>query len=184
VEEEVEEDVTDDEDGDHKDDDDQNQKAAEHLFDKLDESMTELMAHLVNDSDMLPESHVRKMTLEENDDAMKKALQAEVHWKDQLKVKPLKKAPPKVKSQKTKIDVIEEKVERQEQDYARLKEVDWVALDNKEELAGHALELHVLFQEQKALVEGLQQSKEIILDYLKGDNREALIKWFKIRGII
>jgi len=55
---------------------------------------------------------------------------------------------------------------------------------SKDDLTGHAMELQVLLQEQKAIVEGLQQSKKIIIDYLMEDGREALYQWLKMRKLV
>merc|ERR1712228_248383 len=52
----------------------------------------------------------------------------------------------------------------------------------KDELADHAVTLSIMLAEQKAMTSALQQSKSIIIDFLKDDGREALVAFFKIKG--
>merc|ERR1711920_718296 len=52
----------------------------------------------------------------------------------------------------------------------------------KEELADHAAALTVMCAEQKAVTDGLEQSKQVIIDFLMEDGREALVAFFKIKG--
>merc|ERR1719334_1023965 len=51
----------------------------------------------------------------------------------------------------------------------------------KEELTEHAMALSVMLVEQKAMTEGLHQSKQVMIDFLKEDGREALVAFFKIK---
>jgi len=46
------------------------------------------------------------------------------------------------------------------------------------------MELTILLEEQRAVKVGLTASKQIIVDYLKDDGREALIQYFKMRGLV
>merc|ERR1712087_542996 len=51
----------------------------------------------------------------------------------------------------------------------------------KEELTEHAMALSVMLAEQKAMTEGLTQSKQVMIDFLQEDGREALVAFFKIK---
>merc|ERR1712154_751499 len=51
----------------------------------------------------------------------------------------------------------------------------------KEELTEHAMALSVMLAEQKAMTDGLMQSKQVMIDFLKEDGREALVAFFKIK---
>ena len=51
----------------------------------------------------------------------------------------------------------------------------------KEELAEHAMELQIMLANQESVTQGLLQSKQIIIDYLMEDGREALVRFFKMR---
>merc|ERR1712204_111516 len=51
----------------------------------------------------------------------------------------------------------------------------------KEELTEHAMALSVMLAEQKAMTEGLHQSKQVMIDFLQEDGREALVAFFKIK---
>jgi len=39
-------------------------------------------------------------------------------------------------------------------------------------------------KEQETVTDGLKQSKQIMVDYLQEDGREALIKWLQMRDLI
>jgi len=161
---------------------------AKKLLDGLDDSAYALMKMMEMESDEYKGQggghRGRTVTLEENDAAMKVAVQKQKQWTLHLKEKPLKKPPPPPKPQKSKVQILEEKAKEQENDYKRLKSVKVDDLDGKEEISAHAMELQVMYQEQKALCQGLEQSKGIILEYLKDDGRDALIQFFKLRKMI
>jgi len=55
---------------------------------------------------------------------------------------------------------------------------------DKKELTAHAVDLNILLKEQETVTEGLKQSKQIMVDYLQEDGREALIKWLQMRDLI
>jgi len=95
----------------------------------------------------------------------------------------------------SKIDFAKKHVEKQfkqtEQEYKELKlfhekikEEKEVEKLDKEELKTHAVDLNILLKEQETVTEGLKQSKQIMVDYLKEDGREALIKWLQMRDLI
>jgi len=54
----------------------------------------------------------------------------------------------------------------------------------KEELSEHAAALTVMCAEQKAVTDGLQQSKQVLIDFLMSEGREALVAFFKVKGAI
>jgi len=68
--------------------------------------------------------------------------------------------------------------------HERLKEEKEPEKLNKEELTTHAVDLNILLKEQETVTEGLIQSKQIMVDYLKEDGREALIKWLQMRDLV
>ena len=87
--------------------------------------------------------------------------------------------------------LIDEQLERAQNDFKRLEEKQKelekkmsTAGAQKEELAEHAMELQIMLANQQSVTEGLLQSKQIIIDYLKEDGREALVKFFEMKGLI
>jgi len=55
---------------------------------------------------------------------------------------------------------------------------------DKVELQTHALDLNILLKEQETVTDGLVQSKQIMVEYLEEDGREALVKWLQMRDMI
>ncbi|ETO22782.1 hypothetical protein RFI_14411 [Reticulomyxa filosa] len=86
---------------------------------------------------------------------------------------------------------VEKQFKQTEEEYKKLKvfhenlkeEKEIEKLDKKE-LTSHAVDLNILLKEQETVTEGLKQSKQIMVDYLKEDGREALIKWLQMRDLI
>jgi len=133
--------------------------------------------------------------LEENASEMQEALKK---YNTQTMPGPqnLKKPPPKKedKPKKTKVQIIEEKHTKTEDEFRRLEEKQKQIYEELKkgnpqnvsdtELKDHAMELTILLEEQRAVKVGLTASKQIIVDYLKDDGREALIQYFKMRGLV
>merc|ERR1712083_808598 len=87
--------------------------------------------------------------------------------------------------------LIDEQLQRAQNDFKRLEEKQKelekkmsTSEAPKEELAEHAMELQIMLANQASVTEGLLQSKQIIIDYLKEDGREALVKFFQIKGFV
>jgi len=55
---------------------------------------------------------------------------------------------------------------------------------DKVQLTEHAVDLNILLKEQETVTEGLVQSKQIMVEYLQEDGREALIRWLQMRDMI
>lgn len=68
------------------------------------------------------------------------------------------------------------------EDYIRLKDVVVDELD-EDELRGYAMEVTSLYEQEKIIHEGLQQSQQVIVDYLQ-DEYEGLLKYFIVRKIL
>merc|ERR1712157_357778 len=116
----------------------------------------------------------RTVTQEENDEALKLAMaqyaQLTIPWKkEQLLVK-------------TKRDLAKKKKAREKQKEVAKKLADPNYVPQKEELTEHAMTLSIMLAEQKAMTSALQQSKQVMIDFLKADDREALVAFFKIKG--
>merc|ERR1739842_176528 len=88
------------------------------------------------------------------------------------------------------LSLINAQIEQSQNDYNRLQEqqvelrkklLDPSYAPQKQELTEHALELQIMLANQESVTEGLNQSKQIIMDFLKDDGREALIQFFKMR---
>merc|ERR1712083_364505 len=84
--------------------------------------------------------------------------------------------------------LIDEQLERAQNDFKRLEERQKelekkmsTAGAEKEELVEHAMELQIMLANQESVTQGLLQSKQIIIDYLMEDGREALVRFFKMR---
>jgi multidrug efflux pump subunit AcrB len=135
----------------------------------------------------------RTVTLEENATEMQEALKK---YNTQTMPGPqqLKKPEKKEKPRKSGVQVIEEKHAKTEDEYKRLEEKQKQIYEELKkgnpqnvtdsELKDHAMELTILLEEQRAMKTGLTASKQIIVDFLKDDGREALIQFFKMRGLI
>jgi len=99
-----------------------------------------------------------------------------------------------LKPQKSGVQIIAEKHAKTEDEFKRLEEKQKQIYEELKkgspqnvtdaELKDHAMELTILLEEQRAIKDGLKASKQIIVDYLKDDGREALIQFFKLRGLI
>jgi len=172
------------------------------LHDLLDTTAMDLMAELDSDFKQGLEDlkgkksgRNRTVTLEENASEMQEALKK---YNTQTMPGPqnLKKPPPKKedKPKKTKVQIIEEKHTKTEDEFRRLEEKQKQIYEELKkgnpqnvsdtELKDHAMELTILLEEQRAVKVGLTASKQIIVDYLKDDGREALIQYFKMRGLV
>merc|ERR1719471_1931366 len=84
--------------------------------------------------------------------------------------------------------LIDEQLEQAQNDYKRLEEKQQelekkmaTSTADKDELAEHAMELQIMLANQESVTQGLVQSKQIIIDYLKEDGREALVRFFEMR---
>jgi len=147
----------------------------------------------------------RTVTAEENDEALKLAMEQyaklTIPWKkEQLLVKTKRDLAKKKKAreqqrekeeQEQKMREIEEQIRKSEEEFNKLqekqKEVAAKLSDpnytpQKEELSEHAMTLSIMLAEQKAMTEALEQSKAVMIDFLKSDGREALVAFFKIKG--
>jgi len=173
----------------------------EALHDLLDSTAMDLMAELDSDfkqglDDMKSKQtgRGRTVTLEENATEMQEALKK---YNTQTMPGPhnLKKPPEKkLKPQKSGVQIIAEKHAKTEDEFKRLEEKQKQIYEELKkgspqnitdtELKDHAMELTILLEEQRAIKEGLTASKQIIVDFLKEDGREALIQFFKLRGLI
>jgi len=169
------------------------------LHDLLDSTAMDLMAELDSDfkqglEDMkTKQGRGRTVTLEENTTEMQEALKK---YNTQTMPGPdkLKKPEKKIKPQKSGVQIIEEKHAKTEDEFRRLEEKQKQIYEELKkgnpqnvtdsELKDHAMELTILLEEQRAIKDGLKVSKQVIVDYLKEDGREALIQFFKMRGLI
>merc|ERR1712204_11332 len=117
----------------------------------------------------------RTVTMEENDEALRLAMEQyaklTIPWQKEKLITQTKKSLEKKKKKKE---------EEQEAVAQKLQDPNYVP--EKEELEGHATTLSIMLAEQKAMTSALQQSKSIIIDFLKDDGREALVAFFKIKG--
>ena len=55
---------------------------------------------------------------------------------------------------------------------------------SRKECMEHAMDLEVMLAQQESLTEGMREAKQIIMDYLESTGREALLQFFKIRGLV
>merc|ERR1719295_1407592 len=146
----------------------------------------------------------RTVTMEENDEALKLAMEQyaklTIPWQKEKLLKKTKKDLANKKAQREKEKEQKEMAERArqmelslkkaEEEFERIqskqREVAEKLSDpnyqpQKEELTEHAMALSVMLAEQKAMTEGLHQSKQVMIDFLKEDGREALVAFFKIK---
>ena len=139
------------------------------------------------------------ITKEENEEAMRVALEQYVKltapWQKEAFIKKKKAEIAKKKEgrqlRKTASQgllLIDEQLERAQNDFQRLQEKHEelekklsTEQAEKDELAEHAMELQIMLANQESVTQGLLQSKAIIIDYLKEDGREALVKYFEMR---
>merc|ERR1712187_94345 len=151
--------------------------------------MGQLVASQKLQSDKHGVQALQTITQEENEDAMKLALEQYAKltapWQKEAFIKKKKaeiakrknKDEEEAKLKKTASQgllLIDEQIELSDPNYA----------PQKEELTDHAMELQIMLANQEAVTEGLKQSKSIIMDYLKEDGREALIQFFKMRKLV
>jgi len=147
----------------------------------------------------------RTVTQEENDEALKLAMaqyaQLTIPWKkEQLLVKTKRDLAKKKKAreeqkekeiQQARLKEIEEQLAKSNEEFNKIEEkqkevakklADPNYVPQKEELTEHAMTLSIMLAEQKAMTSALQQSKQVMIDFLKADDREALVAFFKIKG--
>merc|ERR1712204_148125 len=132
----------------------------------------------------------RTVTMEENDEALRLAMEQyaklTIPWQKEKLITQTKKSLEKKKKKKE-----EEQIAKSNEEYNNIKKKQEAVVQKlqdpnyvpeKEELEGHATTLSIMLAEQKAMTSALQQSKSIIIDFLKDDGREALVAFFKIKG--
>merc|ERR1712154_244878 len=147
----------------------------------------------------------RTVTMEENDEALRLAMEQyaklTIPWqKEKLitqtkktleKKKKKKEAERKALEQEQRLAEIQEQIRKSNEEYNNIKKKQEAVAEKladpnyepeKDELADHAVTLSIMLAEQKAMTSALQQSKSIIIDFLKDDGREALVAFFKIKG--
>eukprot|EP00483_Globobulimina_turgida_P001382 UN01384 len=145
----------------------------------------------------------RTVTMEENDEALKLAMEQyaklTIPWKkEQLLSKTkrdLAKKKKKREAEKNKLEQeahlaeIHAQIKKSNEEFnkikAKQKEVAEKLADpnyepQKEELTEHAMTLSIMLMEQKSMTQALKQSKQVMIDFLKADDREALVAYFKI----
>merc|ERR1719295_1944365 len=149
----------------------------------------------------------RTVTMEENQEALKVALEQysklSIPWQKEKLLKNTKRDLAKKKKDRElkkqqkeaqeRLKQIEASQRKQQEEFNRLQEQQKLVAQKlqdpelrdevkKEELADHAAALTVMCAEQKAVTDGLEQSKQVIIDFLMEDGREALVAFFKIKG--
>merc|ERR1712129_550503 len=146
----------------------------------------------------------RTVTMEENDEALKLAMEQyaklTIPWQKEKLLKKTKKDLANKKRQREEEAEQKEMAERArqmelslkkaEEEYERIqskqREVAEKLSDpnyqpQKEELTEHAMALSVMLAEQKAMTDGLHQSKQVMIDFLQEDGREALSPSLRLR---
>merc|ERR1712151_256501 len=97
----------------------------------------------------------------------------------------------KALEQEKRLQEIQQQIAKSNEEYNNIKKKQEAVAEKladpnyepeKDELADHAVTLSIMLAEQKAMTSALQQSKSIIIDFLKDDGREALVAFFKIKG--
>merc|ERR1712129_69094 len=147
----------------------------------------------------------RTVTMEENDEALRLAMEQyaklTIPWQKEKLITQTKKSLEKKKKKKEeeqkaleqekRLVEIQEQIAKSNEEYNNIKKKQEAVaqklqdpnyVPEKEELEGHATTLSIMLAEQKAMTSALQQSKSIIIDFLKDDGREALVAFFKIKG--
>jgi len=122
----------------------------------------------------------RTETAEENAEAMKIAIDV---YKQHTKM-PDKKMDFAKRHVEKQFKQTEEEYKKLKNFHEKLKEEKEPEKLNKEQLTSHAVDLNILLKEQETVTEGLKQSKQIMVDYLQEDGREALIKWLQMRDLV
>ena len=134
----------------------------------------------------------RTVTREENDEAMKLAMQkykvATVLSPDMLK--PVQPKNQMKRASKSKLDLLDAKSVKIETEFAKLEEKQQNFTEKlkqgakditDDQLKEHALDLQILYTEQQAIKSGMEDAISIVTDYLRDDGREALIKFFQVK---
>merc|ERR1712013_537673 len=193
---------------------DETSDAVQKVLAGLDDTQQEFMKGLGNDFlEQMAEEGVsspggggraRTVTMEENDEALKLAMEQyaklTIPWQKEKLLKKTKKDLANKKRQREEEAEQKEMAERArqmelslkkaEEEYERIqskqREVAEKLSDpnyqpQKEELTEHAMALSVMLAEQKAMTDGLHQSKQVMIDFLQEDGREALVAFFKIK---
>merc|ERR1711971_526076 len=147
----------------------------------------------------------RTVTMEENDEALRLAMEQyaklTIPWQKEKLITQTKKSLEKKKKKKEeekkaleqqkRLAEIQEQIAKSNEEYNNIKKKQEAVaqklqdpnyVPEKEELESHATTLSIMLAEQKAMTSALQQSKSIIIDFLKDDGREALVAFFKIKG--
>merc|ERR1712228_1132038 len=177
--------------------DDETSDAVQQVLSGLDDTQAAFMKGLGNDflGQMAEESmktdknikggRTRTVTMEENDEALRLAMEQyaklTIPWqKEKL-----------ITQTEQRLAEIQEQIKKSNEEYNNIKKKQEAVAEKladpnyepeKDELADHAVTLSIMLAEQKAMTSALQQSKSIIIDFLKDDGREALVAFFKIKG--
>merc|ERR1712083_595174 len=173
--------------------------ASKELMNELSSDFKEMVASQNLQSDKHGVQALETITMEENEEAMKVALEQysklTAPWQKEAFIKK-KKAEIQKKKEGKRLKktasqgllLIDEQLEKAQNDFNRLAERQRelekkmsTAGAEKEELAEHAMELQIMLANQESVTQGLLQSKQIIIDYLMEDGREALVRFFKMR---
>ena len=198
--------------------DDETSDAVQQVLSGLDDTQAQFMKGLGTEflEQMAEESmktdknakggkRIRTMTMEENDEALRLAMEQyaklTIPWqKEKLitqtkknleKKKKKKEAEQKALEQEKRLAEIQEQIRKSNEEYNAIKKKQEAVAEKlndpnyepeKDELADHAVTLSIMLAEQRAMTSALQQSKSIIIDFLKDDGREALVAFFKIKG--
>eukprot|EP01084_Bolivina_argentea_P250048 418801_1 len=110
-----------------------------------------------------------------------------------LKIQKEKQQKSMEEEEKQRLAQLDEQIHKSEEDFNRLKEEqDAMKLKlkdpnfapEKEEITEHAMELSIMLAEQKVFTENLKQSKEVIIQFLRDDGREALVQFFKMKKVL
>merc|ERR1712130_8129 len=178
------------------------------LLNSFSDNFQKLVASQKLQSDKHGVQALQTITQEENEEAMRLALEQysklTAPWQKEAFIKKKKAEIAKKKNKNAEeaqlkksasqgLLLIDEQIEQSQNDYKRLeqkqKELTKKLADpnykaNRDEFSEHAMELQIMMANQNSVTEGLLQSKAIIMDYLKEDGREALIQFFKMRKLV
>lgn len=175
------------------------------LLDSFSDDFQSMVASQKLQSDKHGMQALQTITQEENEEAMRLALEQYAKltapWQKEAFIKRKKAEIAKKKSKNAEeaqlkksasqgLLLIDEQIEQSQNDYRRLEQkqkelTKKLANPNykaqRDEFSEHATELQIMMANQQSVTVGLLQSKAIIMDYLKEDGREALIQFFKIK---
>merc|ERR1740123_3013164 len=175
------------------------------LLDSFSDDFQSMVASQKLQSDKHGMQALQTITQEENEEAMRLALEQYAKltapWQKEAFIKRKKAEIAKKKNKNAEeaqlkksasqgLLLIDEQIEQSQNDYRRLEQkqkelTKKLANPNykaqRDEFSDHATELQIMMANQQSVTEGLLQSKAIIMDYLKEDGREALIQFFKIK---